>query len=477
MNAGTNTTPPVSGTLAASGPVSDGVVDDAEAVAQPLHRGAGDEDRAFHRVGDGVAELPRDRREQAVDRRRVRSARGSRARTSRCRRCSWSCPARSTPGRTARPAGRRRCRSPAPRARRRASGIGDAEASARSAAPRAGTTRGTPNSVEQLVGPVAARRCRRASCGSRSTGRSRARRRRAAGEVPQDPRVDGAEREVGVGARRRPRASSHSSLVAEKYGSSTSPVRSRTSGSCPAARSSSQRAAVRRSCHTIARCRGRPVRAVPHHDRLALVGDADRGDGLAVASSAATTSASVVERRRARSRRRRARPSPAAGSAAGTRGTRSAGAVGVDRDRAHAGRAGVDREDDRPRQLSAGRRRACDRRRRRGRNSNTCVRRRRRSRSTCSSEAVAHVGRARGDRWRRRAARRRGASVTTTCPSATAHLAVVAAADSRDVPRRDRRVSDAPGRAHAGTTTDDAHTGGHAHRHAHRRGDCPGSTR
>ena len=55
----------------------------------------------------------------------------------------------------------------------------------------------------------------------------------AAGEPPQDPRVDRAEREVGVGGRRRPRCSSHSSLVAEKYGSSTRPVRARTSGSWP----------------------------------------------------------------------------------------------------------------------------------------------------------------------------------------------------------------------------------------------------
>ena len=53
-------------------------------------------------------------------------------------------------------------------------------------------------------------------------------------------------------------------------------MRSRTSGSTPAARSSSQRGAVRRSCHTIARWRGRPVHAVPHDDGLALVGDADR---------------------------------------------------------------------------------------------------------------------------------------------------------------------------------------------------------
>ena len=48
---------------------------------------------------------------------------------------------------------------------------------------------------------------------------------------------------------------SHSSFVAEKYGSGTSPVRSRIkSGS-----SSRQRAAVRRSCQTIAGATGRPV--------------------------------------------------------------------------------------------------------------------------------------------------------------------------------------------------------------------------
>ena len=39
----------------------------------------------------------------------------------------------------------------------------------------------------------------------------------------------------------------------------TRPVRSRTSGSCPAARSSSQRSAVRRSCQTSARWIGSPV--------------------------------------------------------------------------------------------------------------------------------------------------------------------------------------------------------------------------
>ncbi len=53
--------------------------------------------------------------------------------------------------------------------------------------------------------------------------------------------------------------SSHSTLVPEKYGSSTSPVRSRTRGSCPASRNSSQRAAVRRSCQTSALWTGSPV--------------------------------------------------------------------------------------------------------------------------------------------------------------------------------------------------------------------------
>ena len=36
-----------------------GVLDDAEAVAQPLHRGAGDEDRAFERVGALAARADR----------------------------------------------------------------------------------------------------------------------------------------------------------------------------------------------------------------------------------------------------------------------------------------------------------------------------------------------------------------------------------------------------------------------------------
>ena len=66
----------------------------------------------------------------------------------------------------------------------------------------------------------------------------------------------------------------------------------RTRSRWPASASSSQRAAVRRSCQTMARCRGSPVRRSHDHGRLALVGDADGGDRARRAT--AISSASVV---------------------------------------------------------------------------------------------------------------------------------------------------------------------------------------
>lgn len=54
-------------------------------------------------------------------------------------------------------------------------------------------------------------------------------------------------------------SSSHASFVPEKYASSTSPVMARTLASCPAARSASHAAAVRRHCHTIAFAMGLSV--------------------------------------------------------------------------------------------------------------------------------------------------------------------------------------------------------------------------
>ena len=48
-------------------------------------------------------------------------------------------------------------------------------------------------------------------------------------------------------------------MVAVKYGSSTSPVRSRTMGRWPSRSNRAQMSDVRRSCQTMARCSGRPV--------------------------------------------------------------------------------------------------------------------------------------------------------------------------------------------------------------------------
>ena len=83
--------------------------------------------------------------------------------------------------------------------------------------------------------------------------------------------------------------SSHSILVAEKYGSSTSPVRSRMRSSSPASRSSSQRPAVRRSCHTSARCSGSPVVGSQHTT-------VSRWLVMPTASSSPGSHARVVER-------------------------------------------------------------------------------------------------------------------------------------------------------------------------------------
>ena len=70
-----------------------------------------------------------------------------------------------------------------------------------------------------------------------------------------------ASREAGTRPARPPSSSIQANLVAEKYGSSTRPVRARTAGRWPAWRSSSQRPAVRRSCHTMAGPSGPPARS------------------------------------------------------------------------------------------------------------------------------------------------------------------------------------------------------------------------
>ena len=147
----------------------------------------------------------------------------------------------------------------------------------------------------------------------------------AAGEVPEDPRVDGAEREVGVGvdAARREAATRASS----PRSTGRARARSRARTAARALRRGARRSAPR--CGGPARRSrggaGAPVRAVPDDDRLALVGDADRGDGLARSRRvAAATSASVSSVARPDVVGVVLDPARAAGSAAGTRGTPSA---------------------------------------------------------------------------------------------------------------------------------------------------------
>ena len=70
-------------------------------------------------------------------------------------------------------------------------------------------------------------------------------------------------------------SSSQAILVAEKYGSSTSPVFAVAAASRPCARSRSHNGAVRRSCQTMALWIGLPVSRSQSTRGLALVGNAD----------------------------------------------------------------------------------------------------------------------------------------------------------------------------------------------------------
>ncbi len=166
--------------------------------------------------------------------------------------------------------------------------------------------------------------------------------------VPDEPGVDrcrGPGR--GAGGARRRSVSSHSIFVAEKYGSSTSPVRCRTSGSV--AGGGELRRSAPRCAGPARRWRGadgRPVRAVPRHDRLALVGDADARPTVD-RRRARRRRRRAWPRRRARSRPGRAPPSPGAGSAGGTPGRTPCRTVagGIDGPAADAGGAGVDGDD------------------------------------------------------------------------------------------------------------------------------------
>ncbi len=148
-----------------------------------------------------------------------------------------------------------------------------------------------------------------------------------AGEPPDEEGVDGAEGELALPrpSRRAPFTWSRSqrSFVAEKYGSRTRPVFSRTRGSCPSALSRGTvvgGAPVLPDDGVVERAPGAPV---PQPRRLALVGDADRGDVAAAEPRLAERTLDGRDGRVSRCPRGRARPSRASGRSAGTPGSPS----------------------------------------------------------------------------------------------------------------------------------------------------------
>ena len=229
--------------------------------------------------------------------------------------------------------------------------------------------------VEQLVGPVAGVDVEEhGAAGVRRLGGVHA------GEVPQDPRVDGAEREVGRRRRRRPRRAATRAWWPRSRG--------RARARCaPAPAARRRRRAARRSGP---RCGGPATRwRGGGADRCARSHTTTVSRWLVMPmpttvspSSAGDHLAEGVLHRRARCRRGRARPNRAAGSAGGTRGRRRRGSRRRRRPRPCARRscpASMARTTSATfRVLSAGRRRARGRRRGAGAGTRTraCVRRR-----------------------------------------------------------------------------------------------------
>ena len=117
-NAGTSTTPPESGTERAIASLSAALREQAEPVAQPLHRRAGDEHAALERVGGLAARAARDRGEQPGAREHGRRAGVQQQEAAGAVRVLGLPRRARSPGRTAPPAGRpRRRRSARRRAR------------------------------------------------------------------------------------------------------------------------------------------------------------------------------------------------------------------------------------------------------------------------------------------------------------------------------------------------------------------------
>ena len=203
-----------------------GVGEQAEPVAQPLHRCARDEDRSFERVRrDRCPRRPcaRARAAAASSRRRCRRARTRRCRTSPSRRRA----------RRATPAGRRRARRPA--ASRR--GTSPRRTTSADGCTSGSSARGTAkssssSSLQSSVVEVEQHRARRV----RHVGRVH----RAAGQLPEQPRVDRAEREP---APRAPRLARGSTRASSRRSTDRASGRCARGSRRPAARGTARRCA------------------------------------------------------------------------------------------------------------------------------------------------------------------------------------------------------------------------------------------
>ena len=317
-----------------------GLLDDAEPVAQPLHGGAGDEDRAFQRVGALAAELVGDGGEQPVlrgDRRRAGVEQGEAA---------------GAVGRLHH-AGRE-------------AGLADGGGLlvAGDAADRDAAAEQLGHGVAEIGGAVLhlrQQRARHAQDRSRSSSHSPrvdveeqgARGvggvggvHLAAGQPPQQKAVDGAEGEfaaLGAFARAGDVVEHPGDLGAGEIGVE-------------------QQAGLRRDRRLVAfglqsradvggaavlpddgAVDGLAGRAVPHHRGLALVGDADGGDVRRVGAGLLQRLAAGRRPSRSRCPRARARPSRRPGNAAETPAARSRrSSVRDEHDGARGGRALVD---------------------------------------------------------------------------------------------------------------------------------------
>ena len=277
-----------------------------------------------------------------------RVARCSAARSSRCRRCSWRCRPRSTPGRRAPPAGLRRSRRPArqPAASTRSLGARRLASRTESTTPLRlhlaqgiGTPGASISSSHATVRRLSRQSVREALVESVTWTRPP-----VSFHTSQLSTVPKAQL-AALGAPPAPTARGRAAsaiLVPEKYASSTSPVRSRTIAARrrrPSARRTC--AAVRRHCQTIARCdracRSRAPRRCVVSRWLVMPDGGDLAAAIPRASASALAARLPMV---AQISSGRARPSRAADSAACSSGVaaRPHAALRIDHERGGAGR-------------------------------------------------------------------------------------------------------------------------------------------